>query len=210
MSATKSRRRSPIDWDLARERLARARTATEEVLRPSPERARQIMDARARALARVPGEERPAGVRIDVVKFALASERYAVETRYVREVVRFVDFTPVPGTPDFVVGVTNLRGSVLAVIDLGRFFSVPRKGLTDLSRVVVLGEGRAEFGVLADEALGQAGLAAADILEPPGEVSGIGRAYLRGVTREAQIVLDGAALLRDQRLFVQDERDAGA
>ena len=59
-----------------------------------------------------------------------------------------------------------------------------------------------EFGILADEAYGQLELGAADILTPPGEVSGIGRSYLRGVTKEAVIMLNGAALIADEKFFI--------
>ena len=206
MSAPRRRRDAPIDWAEVRARVARAMAATEEALRPSPEQARRIMDERARALARVPPAARPGAERIELVTFALANERYAVEMRCVREVARLVDVTPVPGTPDFIVGVTNLRGTVLAVIDLGRLFDLPRKGLTDLARIVVLGTDVAEFGVLADEVLGQLDLAAADILEAPAGAAGGGRAHVRGVTRDALIVLDGEALLKDERLFVEDKK----
>jgi purine-binding chemotaxis protein CheW len=120
----------------------------------------------------------------------------------VREVVRFADFTPVPGTPEFIVGVANLRGTVIAIIDLHRFFNIPRKGVTDLSRVVVLGVDRVEFGILADLADGQTAIAAGDILAPPGKMAGIASTYVRGVTREALIILDGMALLADERLTV--------
>ncbi|MBC7818114.1 MAG: hypothetical protein IAG10_14590 [Planctomycetaceae bacterium] len=49
-----------------------------------------------------------------------------------------------------------------------------------------------------------------ELLEPPGSVTGIGREYLRGVTRDALIVLDGAVLLQDARLFIDqiDEPDS--
>jgi len=55
--------------------------------------------------------------------------------------------------------------------------------VTDLSRVVVLGGERAEFGVLADAAHEVVTLRTEEVLEPPGSVAGIGREYLRGVTR---------------------------
>jgi purine-binding chemotaxis protein CheW len=202
MSSDTKRRGSPIDWETVRTRLQRIEAAAEEMLNPSPDRAREIMDARARALAQVPVSSRPPGSHLEVVLFGLGRECYAIETRFVREVVRLTDFTPVPGAPDLIVGVTNLHGAIVAVVDLGRFFNVPRKGLTDLSRVIVLGTQDVEFGVLADEAYGQMALAIEDILTPPEEVSGAGRASLRGVTEEAIIVVDGAALLADERLFI--------
>src|SRR5947209_17100846 len=102
-----------IDWKQLRERLARAAQATEESVRLSPERARAVMEERARTLARIPPRAPHATEVLEVVTFGLADERYAVETRHVREVVRPAEFTPVPGAPDFLVGLVNLRGDIL-------------------------------------------------------------------------------------------------
>jgi purine-binding chemotaxis protein CheW len=207
----KARRRAQpggIDWQLARERLARARKAVEESLRLSPEQARSVMEERARALARVPPREPAAAEVLEVVTFTLANERYAIETRHVREVVRFTDFTPVPGAPDFLVGLLNLRGEILAVFDLRKFFGVADTGLTDLSRVIVLGNERPELGVLADAAEEVTILRTDEVFAPPGSVAGIGREYLRGVTKAGRILLDGLALLQASRLFIdQGEND---
>ncbi|MGH7437452.1 MAG: chemotaxis protein CheW, partial [Polyangiaceae bacterium] len=83
---------------------------------PTPAEAKRILDERAQRLARPPAEEPRPGESLVLATFALASERYAIEARFVRQIVRFVDFTPIPGAGDFLVGVTNLRGEVLAVI----------------------------------------------------------------------------------------------
>lgn len=175
-----------------------------------PAHAREVLEARARALARPPAPARPAGAGVEVVFFALGTERYAVEARFVREVARVADLAPVPGLPDFVMGVANLRGEILAVMDLRRILGVPAAGLTDLARLVVLGADRPEFGILADSVSEVATLRADEILEPPASVAGVGREFLKGVTREALIVLDGAVLLRDPRLFVGAERRGAA
>jgi purine-binding chemotaxis protein CheW len=198
-----------IDWQQIRQRLAKATTATEEAAHLSPERARAVLAERARALARVSGRAVPSADLVHVATFALGNERYGIETRYVREVVRFTDYTPVPGTPDFLVGLTNLRGEVLAVIDLRKFLGVARQEVTDLARLIVLGDQHAEFGVLADAAHEVLPLRFDEIHEPPASVAGIGREYLRGVTPDALIVLDGAVLLRDGRLFIDQGEEAG-
>jgi purine-binding chemotaxis protein CheW len=209
MSAVSQQRErtEAIDWGTVRERLGKATAATESALRISPERAREILDARARALARVQQPELDAGEVLEVATFALAAERYAVETRFVREVTRLVDCTRVPGTPTFLLGVTNLRGEILSVIDLRRFFDLPVVELSDQARVVVLGGERPEFGVLAESAHEVLSLRRDDLLEPPASVTGLGRESLRGVTRDALIVLDGAALLQDARLFIDEGND---
>jgi purine-binding chemotaxis protein CheW len=165
------------------------------------------MDERARLLARPPDPAEP-GDALGVMTFALGTERYAIETQYVREVARLGDISPVPGAPDFLRGVTNLRGEVLCLVDLRTFFDIPATGLTDRSRVVILGMERTELGILVDEAREIARLRPDDIVSPPESVAGVGREYLLGVTREALIVLNGAALLRDPRLYVNQDRSS--
>jgi purine-binding chemotaxis protein CheW len=159
------------------------------------------MEERARKLARVP-DTLETGETYDMLAFGLGPERYCVETRYTREVVRFVDYTPVPGTPDYVVGVTNLRGDVVCVIDLRKFFGLPQRGLTDLSRIIALGAESTEFGFLADQVFEVCTLRAQDILRAP-KSTGVGHEYLLGVTHDAAIALDGGALLRDPRLIIE-------
>jgi purine-binding chemotaxis protein CheW len=204
MSVSPQRPGNVIDWAAIHARMERAEAALSEALNPSPLRAKAIMDARARALAQVPAPAQPSGVRIDVVEFCLGRERYAIETCFVHEVIRFVDYTPVPEATESIIGVTNFRGTVLPVVDLCRLFNIPRQGLTDLSRLIVLGEKRIEFGILADEARGRTEISTADILPDLDDVSRISRIYLRGLTREALIILDGSALLARHGLPINE------
>lgn len=202
MNPTRGKGSPAVAWESVRARLAAATRAAEEGLQPSPERARALLDERARRLARSPVEAKAAGELLEVAVFSLANERYAIETRLVREIVRFVDFTPVPGAADFLVGVTNLRGEILAVVDLRRFFDLPVRGLTDHSRVIVLGRPSTALGVLADQAHEVAVLPASEVLEPATAATHIGRQYVRGVTKDALVVLDANALLGDARLVI--------
>jgi purine-binding chemotaxis protein CheW len=192
--------RGPIDWKAIRLRMEVAEMEMEDALNPPKAQARKIMEARAKALAR-PFAQAAQSEGVEVVVFTLARETYAVPCRFVREVVALTDYTPVPGVPDFVMGVTNLRGDVLAVMDLRRFFNLPREGVTDLARVVVLGRGRAEFGIVADAALGQVTLPQADI-HPARDIAGLRNAFIIGVTKDATLVLDGARLLADERFTI--------
>jgi purine-binding chemotaxis protein CheW len=210
MEPTKSTHPEEINWARVRERLGRAMRATEEALLLSPEKARAVMEERARRLARVPEADEREGELLQVVTFTLGNERYGLETRYIREVIPLADFTPLPGAPDFLIGVTNLRGQILAVLDLRKFFGVAVKGLTDQTRVIVLGEDRPEFGVLADATYEVTTLRPADVLDPPETVAGGGRDYLRGVTADALLLLDGGVLLNDPRLFIDQGDEAGA
>jgi purine-binding chemotaxis protein CheW len=161
---------------------------------------RELLETRARALARVPADELRAGERIELVVFVLAGERYGIESRFVREVLRLTRYTPVPGTPPFVIGITSLRGEILALFDLRQLLGVTPVGVTDLSRIVVLGEHRREFGVLADAASEVVLIASDDIVKTGTAWS---RTYLQGVTPDGVVVLSGEALLSDPRLSLE-------
>lgn len=197
-----------VDWAAVAERLARARSGTENALAPPPERARAIMDERARTLAEPPDEPPPAADVIEVLTFGLGGERYAVETKHVREVVRLAHCTPMPGTPSYLLGVINLRGEILAVVDLRELLGLARETPTDRSWVVVLGADRAEFGVVVDEVGELVPLRRGEVLEPA--EAGVGSDLFLGVTGSALGVLDGTALLRDPRLFVEQAESASA
>ena len=196
-----------VDWTEAHARLARASAAIQASSELGPEQARVVMEARARALARVPVASNVAHQTLEVVTFALSRERYAIEATYVRAILRTTDLTSVPGMPDFVMGITNLRGEILAVVDLRRLFGIVESGLTDLARLIVVGAEHCEFGILADAVDEVVTLRGGRILPPPASTGGDGT-HLRGVTEQGLIVLDGAALLADERLYVDQVDDA--
>jgi purine-binding chemotaxis protein CheW len=202
--------KGPIDWGAVHARLDAIQAEIGARLHPTPEQARAILEGRAEALARVPVQHLNAAEAVVVATFRIGDEAYAIETRHVRRVVPLEDVTPVPGAPDFLVGVINLRGEVLAVIDLGKLFGVSERAGDGSARVIVLGEERDEFGILANAAEEVATLRLVEILEPPGSLEGIGRQFVRGVTGRALIVLDGAALLKDERLIIDQGEEIGA
>jgi purine-binding chemotaxis protein CheW len=191
-----------IDWPEFHRRMERLLETSQTLHEPSPDQSRRILAERARRLAMAPDPERQADQTMEIVGFKLGRETYGLETRYAREVIRLVDFTVVPGVPDFMIGVSNLRGDILPVFDLMRFFGLASQGLMERSRVVVVGLASAEFGVIADQVQAVHVLTAPTFVEkPPFEVSR-GRECIRGVTADAMIVLDGDILVRDQRLFI--------
>lgn len=196
---------APVDWDEVHRRLRHARAAVEEALTPSPEEKRSILKARARELAQETGEEGAAGESAEVVEILLAGERYAVESGYVREVYPLREITGLPGTPPFVLGVTNVRGRVVAVNDLRRFFGLPETRLTENGKLVILRHDRMELGVLADAVLGARPLPLAELQPPP---AGGGAEYLRGVTGDRTALLDAERILTDERIVIDEEVEA--
>jgi purine-binding chemotaxis protein CheW len=197
-------RSGKMDWQARKERMARAQAALAAAEQLSEEQAKAVMDQRALALAEVPEQPPDTAQILEVMTFRLANEKMSIETRYVRGVQHPGEITPLPGSPPFLIGVTNLRGGVLAVMDLREFFGIPAAEDDSRSRIVIVGQGQPEFGMLADEVYEIVRLHIADLLDPPGSVSGMGRDCLRGVTKDALLVLDGAALLTDERLYVDE------
>jgi len=177
---------------------------TERVWAPDPEETKRILSERAQLLAREPEKAAAADQFIEVIEFVLAFERYAVETRYVREVEPLDSLTPLPGTPAFVLGIVNVRGEILSVIDLRKFFELPEKGLTDLNKVIVLESENMLFGILADAVAGVRRIPVGDIQPSLPTLTGIREAYLRGVTPGRMVILDGEKLLTDESIVVQE------
>src|SRR5512139_2066840 len=107
-----------------------------------------VLRARARELARPPAQEDPSVRMVEIVEFTLGAERYAFPASAVREVFNLTEITPLPSVPAFVMGVTNLRGRILSVIDVRRLLELGGVGLTNLNRAIVLHHDDMELAVL--------------------------------------------------------------
>lgn len=221
---TKSRtdnidRNGPIDWTEIHRRLEVVHERLSSEWTPTSEKVKEILRTRARILAREPNIEESDDESLEIVNFSLAYERYGVETTFVREVYPLRELTPLPGTPAFVLGIINVRGRMLCVVDLKKFFGLPEKGLTDLNKVIVLTsgllpsqqtrfrEGVGEVGVLADAILGVKRIRQGSIQPPVLTLTGVREQYLRGITEEHDIILDAQKLLSDQKLVISEEID---
>jgi purine-binding chemotaxis protein CheW len=191
-----------IDWPELHARVTKAFDSTQHTLQSSSERSSDLLDERARRLARPAAAAAPAFEAMEVLVFKLGREQYGLETRYAREVLHLADFTAIPGVPDFVIGVTNLRGDIVPVFDLMLFFGFASQGLMDRSRVIAVGKTSADFGIIADTVQEVMRLSVDEFVPNPAFEGRRGQECIRGVTRNAMIVLDGAALISDQRLFI--------
>ena len=196
-----------INWSEILQRVGKARESLERGGAPSPKEKGAILKARARVLARETEEGGSARKFLDIIEFSLAAETYGIESAFVREVYPLKDFTPLPGTPPFVVGVVNVRGQILSVIDLKKFFNLPEKGLGQLNKVIIIRNDRMEFGILADAVLDARPIPLETIQAAPPTVTGIGAAYLKGVAGERLIVLDAERILCDEKIIVQQEAE---
>ena len=104
------------------------------------------------------------GAIFEVSRFNRMYQEFAVDMKYIREVIQTSEITPVPGTPDFIAGICSVRGEIISLVDLRTLLSIPEKGLTDLNRVIVLTDGNLTFGLLADQITGIGTLKTGDIV----------------------------------------------
>lgn len=180
------------------------RAALECGFKPTPEAKKRILKDRAERLAIEP-EGKEADELIEIVEFMLAHERYGIESSYVREVYPIKDITPLPGVPSFVLGLINMRGHILSVIDLKKFFGLPEKGITDLNKAIILHTQDMEFCVLADSILSIRSISAGALQPSLPTLTGIRENYLKGITSERVVVLDAFKILSDKSIIVHEE-----
>ncbi len=88
--------------------------------------------------------------RVKIVVFSLAGESYAFHGSYVKEIIRYEKISFVPGSPDAILGVINLRGDVESVLSLHRTIGLPDSDLGPRSRIIIAESDGIRSGVLAD------------------------------------------------------------
>ncbi|MCU0495717.1 MAG: chemotaxis protein CheW [Anaerolineae bacterium] len=177
---------SQVDWRVIRENITWNEADSEQAL------LKQRADQYAAPQKRISTDENTHS--LTVLAFDLGTERYAVEVSFVRAVRSLSKITPVPGVPDFYRGVMNLRGQIITLMDLRRFFEMTAEH--QAREVIIVQGNRLELGLLADHVQGIQTLSLDDLH------SAEHMKYLKGVTASRLVVLDLAALFEDERLII--------
>jgi purine-binding chemotaxis protein CheW len=189
-----------LDWAAAYRRLERLAATTDTGVQEEPEREREVMDERARRLAVATRAHTAPEHLLELVHFHVGGQDYALEARFVREVLRTSEqHVPLPSSPPQLRGVVLLHGEVLAVVELAPLFGRPAPAAH--GPILVVGQGRAELGLRADRVEEVLSVSRDTLLAPPGALGAQERSLVAGLTPEGIIVLEGEALLRDGRLF---------
>jgi purine-binding chemotaxis protein CheW len=192
-----------IDWSEVRQRLDGLRQMLESDAEPEPSHVARLLRRRAEVLAAQP-EQAADAEQMEIIEFMLAEERYGVATALVREVCPLLELTPVPCTPGYVLGIIDVRGEFISVIDIKKFFDLAEQGLSDLNKVIVLAAGSMTFGILADEIIAVSNIASTELQAPPPTLTTVRSEYLLGVTGEHLALIDAEKLLGDRNLVVNE------
>lgn len=129
--------------------------------------------------------------------FQLAGEEYAIGILQVKEIIAYGILTAIPQTPPFVRGVINLRGNVVAVVDLAMKFGLSRAEVTARTCIVIveanLNNDAHVIGIVADSVSQVIDLPAKEILPAPAFGTHIRLDFLRGMGKTGQkffLILD--------------------
>ena len=172
----------------------------------SPDQVRQVLEERARALARSP-EGQADGDALELVVLAVGAERYGVDVRLVREVRPLAGLAPVPGTPACWAGLVNLRGSLCPVLSLRRYLGVGDDPDADppAHGVLVVVTAPVPAALLVDAATEVRRCAPETLRPTTAAAADRAHAAVQAVTPDLLQVLDPGAVLADPALVVGRE-----
>ncbi len=167
------------------------------------EQRKAILDERASFLAQAPLTIAKRDNQLDVLELVISGERFAIESRFVREASKLGTLTPLPCTPDFVLGLMNFRGQILPLLDLRKILELkPRQNATEL-QVVVVQTRNGLSGIAVDEITGISSISETELQSPKQLFSQALAPLLRGVQSDRLAVLDIDTIFSDPRLIVE-------
>jgi len=135
------------------------------------------------------------------VTFRLDNEKYGIRVMQVQEVLRMTEIAPVPGAPDFVLGIINLRGNVVTVIDSRKRFGLSEADADDSTRIVIIEADNHVVGILVDSVAEVVDLSTSEIDAAPNVGNDDSSKYIQGVSskdKELLILVDVNKLLSDE------------
>jgi purine-binding chemotaxis protein CheW len=142
---------------------------------------------------------------LHIVEFLLTPESYGIESHLISEVLLLKGLTFIPGTPSYIAGVTNVRGKIISVVNLKTFLGLVTKGITELNKIIILQKNGMEFGIIADAIAGTRNIDEKSLSAVPATLNGKGAAYVKGITLDGMIILDGARLLSETTILVNQK-----
>jgi len=125
-----------------------------------------------------------------LVVFQLAQEHYGVDIAAVEGIIKMQTITKMPHTPEFVEGVTNLRGVVVPVVDLRRRFGLPAQEADRDTRIMVVFMGSSKIGMIVDAVSQVLRIPEEAVEPPPPMITSVNSAFIKGIAKlENQLVI---------------------
>lgn len=166
---------------------------------------RAVLKARARMLAKPHKRIEIKTDLLEVVEFVLAGETYAIPTSEIREVHYLKDVAKLPSSPNFIVGMVNLRGQIILVIDIRRFFELPQSDFAVFNKLIVIEKKDTVLGLTADEVIGVREIEQTSIHPSLPSLAGKRARFIHGITTDRVTILDVEKMLQDKELMVNEQ-----
>lgn len=139
---------------------------------------------------------------IQMVVFKLLKEEFAIEVTSVESIIKFQSITKIPHAPDFVVGVTNLRGNIVPVINLNKRLELPQTEEDEDTRIIVVILKDSKVGMVVDGVTQVVEIDESEIEPTPTVSMSIDSSFIRGIVKiESQLVI----LLNLEKVFFKEE-----
>ncbi len=139
---------------------------------------------------------------LQYVTFLLKDETYGINVMQVQEVLRYSEIAPVPGAPSYVLGIINLRGNVVTVIDTRQRFGLMPADVTDNSRVVIIEVEKQVIGILVDAVSEVVYLNQSEIEKAPNVGTDESTKFIQGVCHKDDRLL---ILVELDKMMTEDE-----
>jgi len=136
------------------------------------------------------------------VTFRLDDETYGINVMLVQEVLRVTDIAPVPGAPGYVVGIINLRGNVVTVIDTRMRFGLSPNEMNDSTRIVIIESEKQTVGIIVDSVSEVVDIYSNEIETAPSVGNDETARYIEGVVSRGEELL---ILIDLNKLLTEDE-----
>ncbi|MEZ2744786.1 chemotaxis protein CheW [Halopseudomonas bauzanensis] len=136
------------------------------------------------------------------VTFRLDNETYGINVMQVQEVLRHSEIAPVPGAPSYVLGIINLRGNVVTVIDTRQRFGLTPAPVTDQTRIVIIEADRQVIGILVDSVAEVVYLRQSEIETAPNVGTDESAKFIQGVSNKNDELL---ILVDLEKMMTEDE-----
>lgn len=127
---------------------------------------------------------------LQYVTFRLDDETYGLNVMQIQEVLRYTEIAPVPGAPDYVLGIINLRGNVVTVIDTRCRFGLAEAEVTDSTRIVVMESANQVMGILVDSVAEVVYLKSSEIETAPNVGNEESAKFIQGVcNKDGELII---------------------
>ncbi|OHD71530.1 MAG: hypothetical protein A2W19_16125 [Spirochaetes bacterium RBG_16_49_21] len=139
---------------------------------------------------------------IQIVCFKIGNEEYGCNILQVQEILKLPKVTKLPRSKPYIMGVIDLRGKVLPIVDLSRRFGIETSKSSERKRAIVVNIGGKKVGLGIDSVSHVIKVNSNDIEEPPAVVKGISGKYIVGIAK----VGDGFVVVLDiNQMFSSEE-----